>query len=76
MWWYNILGVNKGSISHLLRLDTIIEGYILHTNRLVELKREKSKPIVIVKRTEWRKFFGYFVPVFEAKPSIVGKKNV
>ena len=54
MWWYNILGDNEGSISHILRLDTITSGYILITSNLVALKRGNSDPILIVKRTEWQ----------------------
>ena len=51
MWWYNILGDNKGSTSHLLRLDNITAGYILFTVKLVALKWENSEPILTVKGT-------------------------
>ena len=40
MLWYNILGNNKGSISHLLQLDPITEGSILLYADLGALKRE------------------------------------
>ena len=76
MWWYNILGDNKGIISHLLRLGPITTGSILLTANLVALKRENSEPILIAKRTEWRKFVDYFGIIIEADPSKVGKKNV
>ena len=76
MWWYNTLGDNEGSISHILRLDTISAGYILLTANLAALKRENCEPILIVKRTEWRKFIDYFGLSIEADPSKVGKKNV
>ena len=49
MWWYNILGDNEGSISHILRLDPITAGSILLTANLVALKRGNSEPILIVK---------------------------
>ena len=75
MCWYNILGDNKGSISHILRLDTINAGSILLTANLVALKKENYEPILIVKRTEWRKFIDYFCLSIEADPSKVGKKN-
>ena len=45
MWWYNILGDNEGSISHLLQLDHITAGSILLTANLVALKRENYEPI-------------------------------
>ena len=76
MWWYNILWDNGGSISHLLRLGPITEGSILITNNLVSLKRVNSELILIVKRTEWRKFIDYFGLSTEADPSKVGRKNV
>ena len=50
MWWYNILGYNKGSISHILRLDTITAGSILLTVKLVSLKRGNCEPILTVKK--------------------------
>ena len=46
MWWYNILGDNKGSVSHFLWLDPITSGYILLTANLVALKRGNSEPIL------------------------------
>ena len=75
MWWYNILGYNKGSISHILRLDPINEGSILLTSNLVALKKENSDIILIVKITEWRKFIDYFGLSIEANLSKVSKKN-
>ena len=76
MWWYNILGDNKGSISHLLWLDTITAGSVLLTNNLVSLKRGSNEPIIIVKITEWSKFVDSFGLSIEANPSRVGKKNI
>ena len=76
MWWYNIFGYNKGSISHLLWLDPITAGSILLTANLVALKRGISEPNLIMKRTEWRKFIDYFGRSIEADPYMVGKKNV
>ena len=60
MWWYNIVGDNKGIISYILHLSTINAGYILLNANLAALKRENYEPIKIVKRTEWRKFIDYF----------------
>ena len=76
MWWYNILGDNKGIISHLLCIDPITAGSILLTAKLVSLKKENYEPILIVKRTEWRKFIDCFGLSIEADPSKVGKNNV
>ena len=76
MWWYNILGDNEGSISHILQLDPITLGYIFLTANLVSLKMENSDPILIVKRTEWSKFTDYFGLSIEADPSKVDKKNI
>ena len=47
-----MIGYNEGSISHILRLDTITKGSILLTAEIVTLKRENSEPILILKRTE------------------------
>ena len=52
MWWYNILGYNKGRISHILRLDNVTAGYILLTVKIVALKRENYEPSLTVKITE------------------------
>ena len=60
MWWYNILGDNKGSISYLLWLDPIVERSILLTAKLVAPKRENHEPILTANRTEWMKFIDYF----------------
>ena len=76
MWWYNILGDNNGSISHIFQLDTITEGYFLLVANLVALKNENSEPISTEKRTERSKFLDYFGLSIEADPSRVGKNNV
>ena len=51
MCWYNILGDNEGSISHILQLDIITAGSIVLTFKLVALKRKHYDPILRVKRT-------------------------
>ena len=76
IWWYNILGVNEGSISHLLRLDPITAGSNLLTSNLVALKRGNYEPILIVKIIEWMKFIDYFALNIDTKLSKVGKLNV
>ena len=76
LWWYNIIGDNKGSISYILQIGTITVGSILLTTNLVELKRENNDPILAEKIIEWRKFIGYFGLSIEADPSRVGKNNV
>ena len=77
MWWYNILGNNKGSILHLLRLDPITARSILLTVKLVVQKRGNYDPIFTLKRTEWSKIIiDYFGLSIEAEPSRVGKENV
>ena len=76
MWWYNILGDNEGSISHILRLDPITAGSILLTDNLVAPKRGNSEPILTLKITEWSKFIDYFGLSIEADPSRVEKKNI
>ena len=76
MWWYNIFGYNKGSVSHLLRLDLITSGSILPTVKLVAMKRGYSELILTVKRTECREFIGFFGRSIEADPSRVVKKNI
>ena len=73
MWWYNILGYNKGSISGILRIGPITARYILLTAGLVAPKRENPEPILILKRTEWRKFIGCFCLIIETYPYRVGK---
>ena len=74
MWWYNILGDNKGSISHLSRLDPIIAGSILLTITFFAMKRGNYETILTVKRTEWRKCIDSFGLSIEADPSREGKK--
>ena len=76
MCWYNIIWYKKRSISHLLRPDPITAGAILLTVNLVALKRGKYEPVLIVKRTEWRKSIDYFGLSIEADPSKVVKNNV
>ena len=76
MWWYNILEDNEVSISHILRVDPITARSILINANLVALKRGNFEPILIVKKTEWRKFIDYFGLIIEAEPSKVGKKNI
>ena len=49
MWWYNIIGDNKGRISYILRLDPIPAGSILLTANIVALKRENNEPVLIEK---------------------------
>ena len=76
MWWYNILGDNKGIISHILWLDTLTAGSILLTVKLDALKGGDYKTILTVKRTEWRKFTDYFGRSIEDNPSKLGKKKI
>ena len=76
MWWYNILGDNEGSISHLLRLDPITAGSILLNVTKLPMKRGNSGPILTAKRTERRKFIDYFGQSIDANPSKVGKNSV
>ena len=76
MWWYNILGDNKVSISNILRFDTITAGSILITVKLVALKGGNYETILTVKRNEWRKFIDYFGRSIEAHPSRMGKKKI
>ena len=75
MWWYDILRYNKGSILHLLQIDTITAGYILVTADLVALKGN-YEPILKVKRTEWRKFIDYIYLSIESNLSRVRKKII
>ena len=56
MLWYNILGDNKGSISHILQLDPINTGHFLLNANLVAQKMEKPDLILTVKIIEWSKF--------------------
>ena len=76
MWWYNILGDNEGSISNLLRCDTISVWSILIIVKIVELKRENYEPILAVKRAKWSKFIDYSGLSIEAKLSRVVKKKI
>ena len=66
MWWYNILGDNNGSISHILQLFPITPGSVLITSKLVALKRISPEPILTVKIIEWRKSIDYFGQIIEA----------
>ena len=76
MWWYNILGDNKGSISNILRVLPITTGSIFLTAKPVAPKRENSEPILIVKRTEWVKLIDSFGLSIETDLSKVRKLNV
>ena len=76
MWWYNILGDNKGSTSHLLWFDNITAWSFLLTYNIVFLRRGNSDPILTVKIIEWRKFIEYFGLSIEVNPSRVSTKNV
>ena len=76
MWWYNIIGDYKGSIPHLQRIDHITAGYILLAVKLAALKKGNSEPVLVVKRTEWRKFIDCFGQSIEADPSRVGKNEI
>ena len=76
MWWYNTLEDNKGSISHILRLDSITAGYILLTATIFAPRRENYDPILTMKGTEWRKFIDYFGISTESDPSRVDIINV
>ena len=76
MWWYNIFGENKESISHILGFFPITAGYILLTIKLVALKRENYEPILRLKINEWRKFIDYFALIIESDPSRVGEKKI
>ena len=75
MWWYNILGDNKRSISHLVRGYPITIRYDLLTDNLFVLKREIPEPIWIVKRIERRKLIDILDEIIEADPSSFGKKE-
>ena len=75
MWWYNILGDNERSISHILWLDPITSGYILLTDNLVSMIQDTTEPILKVKRTEWGEFIDYSGLSIEDYPSRVGKKK-
>ena len=76
MWCKNLLGDNKGSISHILQIDTIAAGYALLTFNLITLKSGNTEPILTLKIIEWRKLIDYFGQSIEANPSRAGKKNV
>ena len=76
IWWYNIIRDKKGSISYLLRLETITAGYVLIDNNLVAPKRSNHETILTEKITEWGNFTDYFGLSIEADPYRVGKKSV
>ena len=76
MWWYNILGDNKGGISHILWRYHITAGSVLITDNLVALKGGNCELILAVKIIEWGKFIDYFGLSIESNPYRVGKKNV
>ena len=75
MWWYNILGYNKGRISYISRFYLITTGFILLTDNLVALKRENSELILIMKIIEQRKLIEYFGLSIESKIYKVVKSN-
>ena len=76
MWCYNILGDNRGRISHLLWFHLITAGSVLLTSYSVFLKMENPEPILRVKSFEWRKSVDCFGLNIKANPSRVVKKNV
>ena len=49
MWWYNILGNNKGSISDILQLNHITAGYVLLATNIVAPKQVNPETILTVK---------------------------
>ena len=63
-------------MSNILRIDTITAGSILLTDNLVALKKGNADPILVLKRTGWRKFIDYFGLSIEADLYKVVKKNV
>ena len=73
MRWYNILRDNEGSISNILRLDSITVGYILIAVKLVTRKRVNYEPILAVIRTERRQLVYYFGQIIKANLSRVEK---
>ena len=49
MWFNNTLGYNKGSISYILRLDTVTVGPVLLATNLVALKMENNELVLTIK---------------------------
>ena len=52
MWWYNMLGDDGGSISHLLRIGPINAWSVLLTAKIIFLKRGNIETILTVKTIE------------------------
>ena len=75
IWWYNILRDKEVSISYILRIYNITEGYVLLNYNLILMKRENTEPILGVKIIEWKKFIDDFGLSIEANPSRVVKNN-
>ena len=46
MWWYNVLGDNKGRISHILGFYLINKGSVLIALILFSLERVNYDPIL------------------------------
>ena len=76
MWWYNILGDNKGIILYLLWSDPIIARSVLLTVKLDGTKGGNYDKMLTVKITEWRKFIDSFGLSIEDVPSKVVKKKI
>ena len=49
MWWYNIIGENRGRILYTLLFGPITTGSILLASNIVFMKRENPEPILTVK---------------------------
>ena len=76
MWWHNVLGDNKGIISHLLWLDPITADSVLLAAKIFEMKRENPEPTLIMKIIEWSKLIYCLGVIIEAGASSVGKNKV
>ena len=60
-------------IQVILVYHHVFISMVILTDNLVVLKMENCKPILMVKKTEWSKFVGYFGLNIEDGPSRVGK---
>ena len=76
MWWYKILGDNKRSISHLLRLYPITAESILLTVKFVSLKRENYNYHFNSEKNRIEEIIDYFGLSIEVDTSRVGKKGI
>ena len=76
MWGYNILGDNKGRISHILRLYPITSGGVVLASKLILTKRENHYTILTMKRMEQRQFIDAFGLNIEDNQSRVIKRKV